>query len=164
MSGEATKTQVLVARVAVGLMIVFVVAGVAWHGVSVEGLRRLVRNVLERPFGPMTFRFVLQPVMAAIAAWRDGRQDAGSARVPYLWAMLTRPGTIGGRLHEGLLSTGRVIILGLVMDTIYQALVFDTFHPVEAVLISLLLAFVPYLLLRGPFARLARWRKGDGVR
>ena len=164
MSGEATKAQVLVARVAVGLMIVFVVAGVAWHGVSVENVRRVVRNVLERPFGPMTFRFVLQPVMAAIAAWRDGREDARTGRSPYLWAMITRPESLGGRLNEGLISTGRVIILGLVMDTIYQALVFDTFHPVEAVLISLLLAFVPYLLLRGPFARLARWRKGDGVR
>ena len=108
----------------------------------------------------MTFRFVLQPVMAAIAAWRDGRKDAGIGRVPYLWALLTRPASLGGRLHEGLVATGRVIILGLVMDVIYQALVFDTFHPVEAVLIALLLAFVPYLLLRGPFARLARWRAG----
>lgn len=160
MSGEATKAQVLVARVAVGLVIVFVVAGVAWHGVSVENVRRVVRNVLERPFGPMTFRFVLQPVMAAIAAWRDGREDARTGRSPYLWAMLTRPESLGGRLREGLISTGRVIILGLVMDVIYQALVFDTFHPVEAVLIALLLAFVPYLLLRGPFARLARWRAG----
>ena len=160
MSGEATKAQVLVARVAVGLMIVFVVAGVAWHGVSVENVRRVMRNVVERPFGPMTFRFVLQPFMAAIAAWRDGREDARTGRRPYLWALLTRPAALGGRLHEGLVATGRVIILGLVMDTIYQALVFDTFHPVEAVLIALLLAFVPYLLLRGPFARLARWRAG----
>ena len=160
MSGEASKGQVLVARVAVGLMIVFVVAGVAWHGVSVENVRRVIRNVIERPFGPMTFRFVLQPVMATIAAWRDGRMDAGIGRVPYLWALLTRPAALGGRLHEGLVATGRVIILGLVMDVIYQALVFDTFHPVQAVLIALLLAFVPYLLLRGPFARLARWRAG----
>lgn len=164
MGGEASKSQVLVARVAVGLMVVFVLVGVAWHGVSVENVRRVVRNILERPFGPMTFRFVLQPVMAAIAAWRDGRQDARLGRVPYLWALFTRPAALGGRLHEGLVATGRVILLGLVMDTIYQVLVFDTFHPVEAVLISLLLAFVPYLLLRGPFARLARWRKGAGAR
>ncbi|GJK94539.1 hypothetical protein TUM17568_57450 [Klebsiella oxytoca] len=38
---------------------------------------------------------------------------------------------------------------------------FGTFYPGEAALIAVLLAFVPYLLLRGPFARVARWRLGD---
>jgi hypothetical protein len=33
---------------------------------------------------------------------------------------------------------------------------------VEAVLIALFLAFVPYLLLRGPVTRAARWWRGDG--
>jgi hypothetical protein len=31
-----------------------------------------------------------------------------------------------------------------------------TFYPVQAAVIAVLLAFVPYLLLRGPFARIAR--------
>ena len=56
------------------------------------------------------------------------------------------------------------LLLGLAMDGIYQAIEFKTFHPAEAVIIALLLAFVPYLLLRGLFARAARWwfnRKGD---
>ena len=48
------------------------------------------------------------------------------------------------------------------MDVIYQFIVFDTFHPAEAVIIALLLAFVPYLLLRGPIARVARWWLGRG--
>jgi hypothetical protein len=39
--------------------------------------------------------------------------------------------------------------------------VFGTFHPGEAGIIALLLAFVPYLLLRGPFTRLANWWRGD---
>jgi hypothetical protein len=48
------------------------------------------------------------------------------------------------------------------MDVIYQFIEFDTFHPAEAVIIALLLAFVPYVLLRGPIARIARWWIGDG--
>ena len=40
------------------------------------------------------------------------------------------------------------------MDSIYQGIVFERFHPAETVII-LLLAFVPYVLLRGPVARIA---------
>jgi hypothetical protein len=42
------------------------------------------------------------------------------------------------------------------MDVIYQAVEFKTFYPGEAAIIAVLLAFVPYLLFRGLFARLAR--------
>jgi hypothetical protein len=34
--------------------------------------------------------------------------------------------------------------------------VFKTFYPGEALFTALLLAFVPYLLLRGPISRIAR--------
>ena len=44
------------------------------------------------------------------------------------------------------------------MDGVYQAIVLKTFYPGEMVLVAILLAFVPYLLLRGPFARLMGWR------
>jgi hypothetical protein len=63
----------------------------------------------------------------------------------------------GGLLSEGLISTARVILLGLVMDTIYQIIVFETLYPVETVIVALLLAFVPYVVMRGPIARLALW-------
>ena len=42
------------------------------------------------------------------------------------------------------------------MDAIYQATVLKTFYPGEMVVIAVLLAFVPYLVLRGPIARVAR--------
>ena len=67
-----------------------------------------------------------------------------------------QPGEARGRLNEALIATARIILLGLAMDTIYQFIEFETFHPAEAVIIALLLAFVPYLLLRGLIARIAR--------
>jgi hypothetical protein len=156
-----TKTQVLLARLVALLIVGLVVLGVAWRGVSIEELQRVWRNLLDRPGGPMTFRFLLQPVMVTIAAVRDGIRDARAGRSPFLWTMLTRPDKVQGRLNEGLIATARIILLGLVMDTVYQAIVFDTFHPAEAVLVAILLAFVPYLLLRGPVARVARWWRRD---
>jgi hypothetical protein len=44
------------------------------------------------------------------------------------------------------------------MDAIYQWIVLKTFYPGEAVIVAIALAFFPYLLLRGPIARVARWR------
>jgi hypothetical protein len=157
MSETPSKTQILLAQVAVALIVAFAALGMAWYGFSAEVRQRLWQNLVERPFGPMTFRFILQPIMASLVAWRDGARDARTGRSPYLWTILTDRAKAGGRLTEGLIATARILLLGLVMDVIYQAVVFETFHPGEAAIISILLAFVPYLLLRGPAARVAGW-------
>ena len=62
----------------------------------------------------------------------------------------------GERLREGVISTAKIIILGVVMDSVYQYVVLKTFYPGETLVVALLLAFVPYLLLRGLFERVAR--------
>jgi hypothetical protein len=154
-----SKNAVLQARIAVALVLGLGVLGVAWYGITEESLGRLWNDILDRPGGPMTFRFILQPAMAIIAALRDGVHDARLGRRPYLWALLhgvRDPQGRSGRLWEGIIATARIIILGVVMDTIYQWVVFKTFYPVQAAVIAILLAFVPYLLLRGPLERLAR--------
>jgi len=112
----------------------------------------------------MTFRFILQPIMATIAALFDGVKDARTGRSPYLWTIFSVPEKRGSRLREGLISTARIVLLGLFMDLIYQFIEFKSFHPAEAVIMALLLAFVPYLLLRGPCARIARWWRGDALK
>ena len=158
-----SKIKIVLAQVAVAMMIAFVVAGVAWYGFSAEVRQRMWQNLLDRPGGPMTFRFILQPIMATIAALYDGVEDARTGRSPYLWTIIADQTKRGGRLREGLISTARVILLGLVMDTVYQIIELKTFFPAEAVVVALLLAFVPYLLLRGPCARIVRIWVGRAV-
>ena len=162
MTEAASKTEIVLARAALALLLGFVALDLLWYGLSTEELQRLWRNIAARPGGPMTFRFVLQPTLASIAAFRDGFADARSDRRPYLSAVL-----FGGEPHraplwEGVLSTGRIIILSLVMDVAYQLVFLDTFHPGESVVIAILLAFLPYALMRGPAARLGHawlaWR------
>jgi hypothetical protein len=154
-----TKVAVFQARLAVGLIVGLVLFGVLWYGISAENLDRLWRDILDRPGGPMTFRFILQPAMAIIAAVRDGVSDARLGRTPYFWGIVhgvrASEGR-SGRLWEGIVSTARILILGVVMDTVYQWVVFKTFYPVQAAVIAVLLAFLPYLVLRGPFHRIAR--------
>ena len=72
MTQTPTKTQILLVRLAVAPIVAFAVVGVAMYGFSAEVRQRIWRNLLERPSGPMTFRFILQPIMASIVAWRDG--------------------------------------------------------------------------------------------
>ncbi|MGC1579151.1 MAG: hypothetical protein WA813_24050 [Beijerinckiaceae bacterium] len=160
MTETASKPQIFLANLAIVLVIAFGVAGVFWYGVSAEVRQRVWEQVLERRGGPMTFRIILQPAMAALAALRDGIKDAKSGRPPYFWTLLTNSVERGERLQEGVISTARVILLGLCMDVIYQLIVLKTFYPGEAVIVALGLAFLPYLLLRGPIDRIARWRLG----
>jgi hypothetical protein len=168
MEEKVSKTKIFLARLVVVLMVGFVVLGIVMYGLSVPVFERIWQNLLDRPSGPMTFRFILQPIMATIAALLDGVKDARTGRDPYFWTVLTNPAKRGSRLHEGLIATARVILLGLCMDLIYQFIVFDTFHPAEAVIVAGLLAFMPYLLLRGPISRIARWwlarRSVNGIR
>jgi hypothetical protein len=138
-------------------VVALIVLGATWYGLSAEVHHRIWRDTFDRPGGPMTFRFILQPCMAAIAAMHDGLQDARLGRAPYFWTVLHDPAERGDRLREGWLSTARIILLGLGMDAIYQHKVLNTFYPGEAVLVALALALVPYLILRDPIARVAHW-------
>jgi hypothetical protein len=87
---------------------------------------------------------------------RDGIQDARTGRSPYFWTVLTDQHERKARLQEGLAATAKIIGLGFILDAIYQYLKLGTFYPGEAVIIVIVLAFVPYLLVRGPAARVAR--------
>jgi hypothetical protein len=155
-SSAPSRSQVLLARLVVALVLGFSIVGLVMNGISAEVISRVWQNLVERPDGPLVFRFVLQPVMALIAAVRDGLNDARTGRDPFLRTVLTEPAKRAGRLDEALVATSRIILLGLVMDAIYQFIEFDTFRPGEAVIIALLLAFVPYLLFRGVVTRVAR--------
>ena len=160
MTETAVKGLTPLARLVVALVVVFFAVGLVYYGFDEATRSRIWENLIARPSEKMRFRFLLQPVMSGVAAFRDGMQDARIGRAPYVWSLLTHPADRIERLEEGLVSTARVILLGLIMDIIYQWLVLDTFFPGEAVIVALVLAFLPYLILRGPFGRLARiWVK-----
>lgn len=129
-------------------------------------LQHFWRDLVDRTDGPMTFRFVLQPVMAIITASIDGYRDALAGHTPYFHKLLHggRHGTRVETFREGFSAVARILLLGVAMDVIYQLKVFGNFsHPLETLVLAIVLAFIPYLLLRGPIARLVRrWRQRHG--
>ena len=158
--GQTQKLSLLARVILIGL-ILLIVAGVIWNGVTVATIQRVWRQLVVRPDGPMAFRFILQPLMAAIVAFLHGRQDARAGRSPYFWTVMSNREERIERLREGLNATARIILLGLIMDAIYQVIVLKRFHPAEAVIIAVLLGFVPYVIFRGVFTRiLRRWQGG----
>ena len=153
----------LLAKLVLAFILMMIIAGVVWHGISVPTFQRIWHDLVARPDAPMRFRFILQPLMAAIIAIRHGLNDARAGRSPYFWTMLSNPRERAQRLNEGLNATARIILLGLVMDAIYQVLVLRQFYPAEAVIVALLFAFLPYVIIRGPMARIARRWRGASV-
>jgi hypothetical protein len=161
MTGEAQRLGLL-ARLVFAALILLIIAGIALHGITVQIILRIWHDLVERPSGPMAFRFILQPLMAAIAAILHGRRDARTGRSPYFWTVMSKPQERIGRLREGLNATARIILLGIVMDVIYQIIVLGRFYPVESVIVAVVLGFVPYLVLRGIVTRvLLGWHGSD---
>jgi len=125
-----------------------------------EMIARGWNDLMARVGGPMTFRLILQPIMAALLALRAGLKDAREGRPPYLWTVLTDPAQRVGLLRDGWKSIARVFFLAVIMDVIYQLIVQHWVYPFETLVLAIVLAVVPYLLLRGPINRLTRRYSG----
>ena len=122
-----------------------------------RGPLSLYEGLMARLDGPLHFRFFAQPAMAAFLAIRDGIKDAREDKPAYFWGVLSGVGNRGHLLRSGLKSVAKVIVLAVVLDIIYQLIEFRTIHIVGLLGAALVLAVIPYLLLRGPAKRIARW-------
>lgn len=98
---------------------------------------RTASQLAGRVEGPFTFRFVLQPITAIVLGVRAARLHHDSWRD--VWT-----------------DIGRLCVVAVVIDAIYQALMFGWFYPGQAVLMAEVLAVAPYLITRS-IAR--RWRR-----
>jgi len=117
--------------------------------------QRFIDNMIDRVSGPMKFRLVLQPVMASIFAILAGLKDAKADKPAYFWALVSDPAHRSDMIKDGWKSVGKVFILALGLDVVYQIIVSRFVYPGEAIIVAFVLAIVPYLILRGLVNRLA---------
>jgi hypothetical protein len=117
-------------------------------------ITRIWENLGGRIGGPLSFRLMLQPVMAAFFAIRAGIKDARTGRPAYFWTILSRSDSRRTLLHEGWKDVMKVFLLALVLDVAYQVIVFRWVYPGEILIVAFLLACAPYLLIRGPVNRI----------
>lgn len=117
---------------------------------------RILENLSDRVSGPMKFRLIAQPVMASIFAIIAGMNDVKLGNPPYFWSLFTHSRHRAEMLRDGWKSVGKVFVLAMVLDIIFQIRVLNTVYPGEVILVAFLLAIAPYLLLRGLVTRLMR--------
>jgi hypothetical protein len=126
--------------------------------------QRYIENLFARLDGPLHFRFIAQPTMAAIFAVIDGVKDAKLGKPAYFWEVCTNPEHRRELLDGAWKRVGKIFIFAVILDVVYQLKVAHWVYPGETLTVAIVLAVVPYLLLRGPINRILRWRKGRAMR
>jgi hypothetical protein len=124
-----------------------------------SGWEKTVENLFARLDGPLHFRFIVQPSMAILFATVDGIADAKNGKPAYFWALLSAPNSRRALVKQGWKSVGKIFILAVLLDVVYQLEVHSTVYPGETLIVAFALAIVPYLVLRGPINRLVRLGK-----
>jgi hypothetical protein len=117
---------------------------------------RVWNDLIGRISGPLSLRLLLQPTMATIFAIRDGLKDARTGQPPYFYSLFTDPDQRRSMLREGWHAVAKIFILAVILDLVYQLIVFRWIYPLESLMVAAILALLPYLLLRGPVKRMAR--------
>lgn len=119
-----------------------------------EMFKRLWDNLIGRFTGPMHFRLIMQPLVATGYAIWSGIKDARAGRPAFLWTVITDPSQRPILLRSAWKDVGKVFILAVVLDAVYQIIQLRAVHLLELLIVAPTLAFVPYILLRGPVTRL----------
>lgn len=117
---------------------------------------RITENIADRVTGPLKFRFLLQPLTASIFATLSGLKDARMGNPPYFWTLLNDPVQRTDMLKGGWKDVGKVFVFALLLDVGYQIYVLHFVYPGEAIIVAIVLAIIPYLIMRGLITRIAR--------
>ncbi len=129
-----------------------------------ETLMRVWNDLVGRVGGPLTLRLVIQPTVATLLALRAGLKDSRQGRPPYFWNILLNLDERKDMLREGWKDVGKLFVMAVVLDIVYQLIVARWVYPLETLLVAVTLAILPYVLFRGLVSRLARRRTGNLTR
>ena len=106
--------------------------------------------------GPLAFRIVIQPVVAAFLAIRAGLRDARTGRPAYGWAVTTNPSQRRDLIREGWKDVWKLFTAAVLIDLIYQVIELGRIYPGQALIVAAVLALPSYFLIRGLANRTAR--------
>ena len=119
-------------------------------------LRRFWVNLIGRPSGPMSFRLVIQPIVASALAIRAGLRDAREGRPAFLGAIIKNAESRRELCRQGFRDVRNVFALAAALDAVYQLAVQRGVYVLELLVVPTVLAIVPYVIIRGPVNRIAR--------
>jgi hypothetical protein len=110
----------------------------------------------QRFTGPGKFRFIFQPLMAALLGWRAGLGDARASRPPYLLGLIVSTGRRKELLRSALADIRNVLAIGIVLDAVAQLLIYRQVHPGAALVVGPVFICLPYAVVRALTNRVTR--------
>jgi hypothetical protein len=113
----------------------------------------------QRLDGPMSFRLVIQPVVATLLAIRAGWADAREGRPIYFWTLARDPAQTRLMFRNLWRIAGKVFLVAFVLDAIYQLIVFHWIYPLQALIVATLLALVPCMVVRAVGNRIVTMKR-----
>jgi len=117
-----------------------------------------LEDIPKRLTGPGRFRFILQPSIAiALGIW-GGVADARTGRPPYLSGILFHRDARRELLRSGFESVVNLLLMGILLDSVFQWLILGQSYPGAALLMGPVLIVLPYSLARALSNRFARAR------
>jgi hypothetical protein len=122
-----------------------------------DSFARGLEDLIGRDSGPLHLRLVVQPVVAGIFAIRSGLKDARESRPVFFWTLVLDPAQRSDLLQQGWKDVGKLFIAAIILDVIYQIIVFHRLYPVQTLIVATILAIVPYLVVRGLTNRIVSW-------
>ncbi len=118
--------------------------------------RQFLEELPQRFTGPGRLRFILQPVVAIVLGVRGGLADARAGNPPYLFGLLFDAANRRALLRSGVAAITTLLAMGIILDIVFQLVLYHEVHPGAALAVGPILIALPYALSRGVTNRLAR--------
>jgi hypothetical protein len=118
--------------------------------------RQFLEELPRRFTGSGRLRFILQPMTASFLGIRGGLADARTKNPPYLFILLFRAGRRTELLQSGAAALSTLLATGIILDVVFQLVLYRAVHPGVALLIGPIFICFPYALSRTLTASLVR--------
>jgi len=119
--------------------------------------RQFLEELPQRFTGPGRLRFILQPAFAILLGVRGGLADARTGSPPFLFGLLFDAGRRRELLRSAFATIRNLLAFGIILDIVFQWVLYGAVHPGAAVLIGPILICAPYAIARALTTRVAGW-------
>ena len=116
---------------------------------------QFLEELPQRFTGTGRMRFILQPTLAILLGMRGGLADARAGNPPYLFGLLFHTGRRRELMQSGVAAISTLLAMGIILDVVFQWVLYRAVHPGAALVIGPILICLPYALSRALSNRLA---------
>jgi hypothetical protein len=117
--------------------------------------RQFLEELPQRFTGPGRLRFILQPLLAIMLGIRGGLADLRAGNPPFLFGLLFDARRMEF-LRSGAAAITTLLAMGVILDIVFQLILYQAVHPGAALLVGPILICLPYALSRALTNRLAQ--------